>query len=169
MARNILSIGGERQINLLDAANSSNGLAGSQLAPEITALPNGNFVAVYQNPWYAAQSDIDLMWQEFRSDGTRLTGPNRLEFAVGAQLNPDVAPRANNGFVTVWEDSGSIKLALVDPGNYSEPPRRSPCFCLAAPREPIRGSRRSTTARISSHSTESVCRRTATTKSISTS
>ena len=122
MARNILSIGGERQINLLDAQNSFNGLAGSQVAPEITALPNGNFVVVYQNPWYAAQSDIDLMWQEFRSDGTRLTGPNRLEFAVGAQLNPDVAPRANNGFVTVWEDSGSIKLALVDPGNYSEPP-----------------------------------------------
>ncbi len=121
MARNILSIGGERQINLLDASNSSNGLAGSQLAPEITALPNGNFVVVYQNPWYANPTDIDLMWQEFRSDGTRLTGPNRLEFAVGSQLNPDVAPRANNGFVAAWEDAGSIKLALVDPGNFTEP------------------------------------------------
>jgi hypothetical protein len=121
MARNILSLGGERQINLLDASNNSNGLAGSQLAPEITALPNGNFVVVYQSPWYANQSDIDLMWQEFRSDGTRLTGPNRLEFLSGSQLNPDVAARSNNGFVAVWEEGANIRLALVNPNTFSEP------------------------------------------------
>lgn len=49
---------GEKQVNFSDL--SGDGLVGTQADPAVTALSNGNFVAVYENP-FDGTSDIDLL------------------------------------------------------------------------------------------------------------
>ena len=121
--KNIVPIGNERQINFPEPGVPTNGVTGDQGVPEITALPNGNFVVVYRNPYLGNFSDLDIMWQEFKPDGTRLTGPTRL---AGESINEnlgDLAPRSNNGFVAVWtqDSTSAIELALVNPGVFTQP------------------------------------------------
>ncbi len=130
MARNLVSIGGELQVNLADPLNPSLDLTGSQDHAEVTALPNGNFVVVFESSRPGGSGDPPLpvlMWQEFTDSGSRLTGPNRLDFENNGPMRPDVDARSNSGFVAVWEQAGSmadpngIRLAIVAPGTFSEP------------------------------------------------
>ena len=124
MATNITLSAKDVQINTLDALNSLNGLAGDQANAEITALPNGDFVVVYENP-FVGGTDHDIMAVEFTADGQIVGGgPYRLEFDGGDQVAPDVAPRLGGGIVAVWQDDAngnSISLAVVPPGAGPNP------------------------------------------------
>jgi Ca2+-binding RTX toxin-like protein len=125
MAKNIILSPQDTEINLVDPITPGNGLAGDQAHAQITALPNGDFVVVYENP-YAGSADHDIMAAEFTADGTIVGGgPYRLEFDGGDQILPDVAPRLAGGIVAVWEDvanSNSISLVSVAPGTAPNPP-----------------------------------------------
>ena len=122
MAKNIAFVGGERQVNFTDPLDYLNGDFGMQWEPEVTALPNGHFVVVYENAFEGDFEDLDLMWQEFDETGARLAGPHRLESAINDQLAVDVAARASGGFAAAWmERVGKIQLALVGAGQTAEP------------------------------------------------
>src|ERR1041385_273110 len=125
MPTNITLSAKDTQINLADPLNNANGLTGDQAHAEITALPNGDFVVVYENP-FSGGTDHDIMAAEFTPDGNIVgAGPYRLEFDTGDQLLPDIAPRLGGGIVGVWQDNGasnSISLAVVPPGTGPNPP-----------------------------------------------
>jgi len=120
--KNIVPVGLEFQVNFGETPGGNN-VTGDQYQPVVTALPNGNFVVIYQNPFNGNFADLDVMWQEFKADGTPLSGPYRLAGEGGGEVLGDVVARSNNGFAAVWRDStnGEIELALVDPGASSQP------------------------------------------------
>lgn len=138
MARNMAFVGGEVQVNLLDPLPRAlpppeNGLLGAQGNPAVTALPNGNFVVVYDND-AGGSGDFDIMAIEFNAAGAVVgAGPFRVDFDAADQQDADVAPSLGGGYVAVWEDDGasnSIRLAVFPPGS---PPDPDPEFPVANP------------------------------------
>ena len=96
MARNIAFVGGERQVNLLDplpraVPPTANGLMGDQQNPEIVALPNGNFVVVYEND-AGGSGDFDILAVEFTAAGVLVGNVFRVDFDQYDQFSPDVTP-----------------------------------------------------------------------------
>lgn len=129
MARNIAFIGSERQVNLLDpmATVPPNGLLGDQENSEVTALPNGNFVVVYQSD-ARGQGDFDINAVEFTPAGVVVGNVFRVDFDLGDQFSPDVAPILTGGYVVAFEDQGAdgnnnnfLSLAVVAPGSPPNP------------------------------------------------
>ena len=133
MARNVEVVGGERQVNLLDPLPRplpppENGLLGTQQNPEVTALPNGNFVVVYTND--ASGSDSDILAIEFTAAGTVVGNVFRVDFdPSGDQFQPDVSPILSGGYAVAIRDEGadgnnnnSLSLVLVPPGSLPDPP-----------------------------------------------
>jgi len=64
---------GEKQINFLDS--STDGLAGTQADPAVTALSNGNFVVVYEDPVGGNAANIDLLAHFFAPNGNAIAPP----------------------------------------------------------------------------------------------
>ena len=123
MARNMVFVGGELQVNLVDPLDPTNGLTGAQIEPAVAVLENGNFVVVYNND-FRGMGDEDIMAVEFTPTGAVAASPFRVEFDIGDQNSPDVAPRLGGGYVAVWEDaaaSDSIRLAVVTAGALPNP------------------------------------------------
>ena len=129
MARNLVTVGGEFQVNLLDPLPRSltpheNGLIGFQSLGSIALLDNGDFVVVYQND-AGGSGDLDIMSIEFTATGKQVGTPFRVDFDIDDQANPDVAPRIGGGYLAVWEDEGAsdgIHLVTVITGTPSNPP-----------------------------------------------
>ncbi len=129
MARNLLAVSDELQVNLLDPIprkppQTENGIVGLQALPEITVLDSGNFLVVYQND-AGGQGDQDIMSIEFTADGQPVGFPFRVDFAAGDQRAPDVTHRTGGGFAAVWSDDGAtlsdIQMVVVTAGTPSDP------------------------------------------------
>ena len=123
MARNLVSVGNEFQVNLLDplprpGLPHENGLIGSQIFQSIAVMDNGDFIVVYEND-AGGKGDEDIMSVEFTPDGHVVGAPFRVDFDIDDQQRPDVAPRIGGGYLAVWEDDGAsdgIQLASITPG-----------------------------------------------------
>ncbi len=130
MAKNLVPIGDEFQVNLVDPLprNSpplENGLIGFQASQAQAVLDNGNFVVVYQND-AGGKGDQDILSIEFKPNGTvaNARDPFRVDFDAGDQVLPDVAPRIGGGYAAVWkEDVGnSIHMVAVTSSTPTNPP-----------------------------------------------
>ncbi|MET0530101.1 MAG: calcium-binding protein [Microvirga sp.] len=132
MARNIAFVGGERQVNLLDplpraVPPTANGLLGDQQNPEIVALPNGNFVVVYEND-AGGSGDFDILAVEFTATGVLVGNVFRVDFDQYDQFSPDVTPILTGGYAVAFEDNASlnsgssfVSLEMVPPGSPADP------------------------------------------------
>src|SRR5262245_43760498 len=110
MITNIAFVGGERQVNLLDPLNASNGIAGGQYLGGVTALPNGNFVAIYVSD-FQGSSDQDILAVQFTAAGTVVA---KTPFIVDKDGDPNIAGavadvtwRVGGGFAAVWVDTNA--------------------------------------------------------------
>ena len=129
MARNLVAVGSEFQVNLLDPlprllTPHENGLIGFQALGSIAVLDNGDFAVVYQNN-AGGSDDLDIMSIEFTATGKQVGTPFRVDFDIDDQASPDVAPRIGGGYLAVWEDEGAsdgIHLVTVITGTPSNPP-----------------------------------------------
>ncbi|MDC7674947.1 hypothetical protein [Asticcacaulis machinosus] len=86
--------------------------AGRQVAPEITGLPNGHFVAIWGDT-SGVLGDTDgfgLKGQVFTSAGTRFGSEFLVNtYTSGNQTFPAVTPLNTNGFLVTWVDlSGTL-------------------------------------------------------------
>ena len=130
MATNLASIGGERQVNLLDPIlrlPTPNGQLGDQQNPEIVALPNGHLVVVYEND-AGGQGDNDILAVEFTATGALVGNVFRVDFDAGDQFSPDVAPILTGGYAVVFRDTGAdlnnnnfLSVEMVPPGSPPDP------------------------------------------------
>src|SRR4051794_27081901 len=101
---------GEQQINFA-TGGAGDGLSGTQTDPAVTALSNGNFVVVYENPFQGG-SDIDLVAHLFDPNGNATNPPaptTLLNGVVGINrlsdvtVHPAIAATANGGFVVAYD------------------------------------------------------------------
>jgi hypothetical protein len=127
----ILTPRGEKQINLLDS--STDGLAGAQNDPAITALSNGNFVVVYEDPASGNIANIDLLAHFFAPNGNAIAPPATTNLSNGVvgvdqtldvTIQPAIAATANGGFVVAYSDEtvGSIQARTYNPATGMSTP-----------------------------------------------
>ena len=100
---------GERQVNFsLDG--SPNGLAGTQADPAVTALGNGDFVVVYENP----QAGESLLAHFFDASGNAigppvssglLNGVVGIDPAAQVGVQPAIAATPDGGFLVAYTDT----------------------------------------------------------------
>jgi FG-GAP-like repeat len=115
---------GEKQVNF-SLNGSADGVAGTQADPAVTALSNGDFVVVYENP--EAGSNIDLLAHFFDASGNAIGPPvssGLLNGVVGidrtpdATIHPAVAATPNGGFLVAYTDTSvtdnSIEVRRYD-------------------------------------------------------
>jgi len=82
---------------------------GTQRQLTITALANGDFVAVWTDPsGVGGDTSADaIKAQVFSADGTKLGGEILVNsLTAGDQINPVVTAVGPNGFVVAWTDNG---------------------------------------------------------------
>src|SRR6185437_5857140 len=94
-------IGGEFLINTAQP--------GTQKQLTITALANGDFVAVWTDPsGVGGDASADaIKAQVFSANGTKLGGEILVNtFTAGDQINPAVTAVGPNGFIIAWTDNG---------------------------------------------------------------
>ncbi len=115
---------GEKQINFLDS--SSDGLTGAQGDPAVTALSNGNFVVVYEDPAAGNVLNADLLAHFFNADGNAIAPPATTSLSNGVvgvdqsldvTIQPAIAATANGGFVVAYSDetAGTIEVETYNP------------------------------------------------------
>ena len=94
-------LGGEFLINTA--------LPGVQKQVTITALANGDFVAVWTDPSFVGgdTSADAIKAQVFSASGTKLGGEILVNtLTAGDQINPAVTAFGPNGFIVAWTDNG---------------------------------------------------------------
>jgi len=81
---------------------------GNQDTPDVEALSNGNFVAVWESFGQVDENDVFL--QIFTANGDRVLGADILVNVntVGDQGDPAVARLDNDKFVVIWQDGVDI-------------------------------------------------------------
>src|SRR5262245_30064340 len=77
-------------------------IAGDQAQPAVTALPNGQFVAVWAD-------GPNVVARVFHANGEPLTG----EFAMGPGEQPDVLALPDGRFAVVWSD-GAVRARIYN-------------------------------------------------------
>src|SRR5258708_4268319 len=119
---------GEHQVNFATGLTANDGRVGAQTDPVVTALPNGNFVAVYENPFHDT-ADIDLVAHFFDANGapinppvsTALTnGVVRIDETSDTTIHPAIAAAANSGFVVAYHNvsqSDRLDVRRYDPAS----------------------------------------------------
>ena len=85
--------------------------AGEQQLPNITALPDGRFVAVWtdQRDWQDNGENADIYGQIFSIDGNRIGGEFKINDGVSvpsahALIQPDITTLSDGGFAVTWRD-----------------------------------------------------------------
>jgi hypothetical protein len=115
---------GERQINFLDS--STDGLVGTQADPAVTALSNGNFVVVYEDPASGNTANIDLLAHFFDAHGNAIAPPATtpllngvvgLDQSLDVTVHPAITATAGGGFVVAYSDitAGTIVAESYNP------------------------------------------------------
>ncbi len=90
--------------------------AGSQFGPVIDALSGGGFVVVWQSYDFAGGDDA-LFGRRFAADGAALGTEFRVDISISEfHAQPDVAARADGGFVVVWDDYVDVFALRLDSG-----------------------------------------------------
>lgn len=85
---------------LADSFGVNTYTTGSQASPEISLLPNGDFVVVWQGP--------EIVARRFSSAGGALTGELQVNtYTTGSQSEGKIAAGPDGGFVVVWTSDGS--------------------------------------------------------------
>ncbi len=114
MAKNIVPVGGERQINVVVPPLNLDYVTGVQDNPVAVVLANGNLLVAFGTPNPVTGTDIIV--QEFTGDGTRVSGPTALvTFASASDF--DVAAIAGNGNVIAHSSGGDARISISTPGN----------------------------------------------------
>ena len=100
---------GEKQVNF-SVDGSTDGVAGAQADPAVTALANGEFVVVYENP----QADDSLLAHFFDASGNAigppvssglLNGVVDIDPAAHVSVDPAVAATPDGGFLVAYTDT----------------------------------------------------------------
>ena len=100
---------GERQVNFT-IDGGADGVAGTQADPAVTALANGDFVAVYENP----QAGDSLLAHFFDASGNAIGPPVssglaervvNIDPAAHVSVHPAVAATPNGGFLVAYVDT----------------------------------------------------------------
>jgi hypothetical protein len=114
-----LSALGEKQVNF-SVDGTTDGLAGTQADPAVTALSNGDFVVVYENP--EAGNNIDLLAHFFDPNGNAIGPPAPSGFLNGVvgvdrtvdpAIHPSVAATSNGGFLVAYTDTAVTDNSIV--------------------------------------------------------
>ena len=100
---------GEKQVNFT-IDGGADGVAGTQADPAVTALANGDFVAVYENP----QAGDSLLAHFFDASGNAigppvssglLNGVVDIDPAAHVSVHPAVAATPDGGFLVAYTDT----------------------------------------------------------------
>jgi hypothetical protein len=94
--------GSEFQININSGGN--NGIAGNQDLADITLLPDGRFVVVYQSEFFGASTDNDPIAAAFSEVGGTSISYVDVNNSGAQQKVPAVAPRLTGGFGVVFQN-----------------------------------------------------------------
>src|SRR5262245_43162179 len=110
MATRLLPNGSEFQVNVDNF--SGNGLLGSQLSPDATALTDGRLAILYESDFFGSPTDSDPI--------ARILGSTNYLDAYpfgNNQTQPAVAARADGGFGLVFADERKANGTTVDVAN----------------------------------------------------
>jgi len=106
---------GKKITSVFDRANDAT--AGSQEFPSVAAFADGSFVVAWHSSIEAGQTSKGIYARRFAADGSAI-GPEFLVNATtsGDQTWPDVAIRADKGYVVSWTSEGqdANSQAVVD-------------------------------------------------------
>jgi hypothetical protein len=122
MAAGLTKIGLELQINHGTPGAPAHGVGGSQTAPDVAALTNGDFIVAFQS--ISELGDQDIYAQQITAAGAYDDVQRDVAAFTPDQTNPTVAPTAGGGYVTAWDGfSDSIQLNVFSPatGTFSTP------------------------------------------------
>ena len=74
---------------------------------DLATLTNGNFVAVFESPFLASPTDLDVFFTIKTENGTNVVSPTTVTGAgsTATETDPHVAALAGGGFVVTWTDS----------------------------------------------------------------
>ena len=74
---------------------------------DLATLNNGNFVAVFESPFLASPTDLDVFFTIKTENGTNVVSPTTVVGAgsTATETDPHVAALASGGFVVTWTDS----------------------------------------------------------------
>ncbi len=127
---------GEQQVNFL--INSTDGLTGAQADPAVTALSNGDFVVVYENPSNGT-TNIDLFAHFFDANGNAIAPPATttlsngvvgIDQGIAVTDHPALAATANGGFAVIYTDATNKDINVR---TYSATSGISSPFTVASP------------------------------------
>ena len=74
---------------------------------DLATLNNGNFVAVFESPFLASPTDLDVFFTIKTENGTNVVSPTTVVGAgsTATETDPHVAALASGGFVVTWTNS----------------------------------------------------------------
>ena len=74
---------------------------------DLATLNNGNFVAVFESPFLASPTDLDVFFTIKTENGTNVVSPTTVVGAgsTATETDPHVAALAGGGFVVTWTNS----------------------------------------------------------------
>lgn len=115
---------GEKQVNFR-INGSTDGVAGTQADPAVTALSNGEFVVVYENP----QAGDSLLAHFFDASGNAIgppvssglpTGVVDIDPGAHVSVGPAVAATPDGGFLVAYTDTSVTHRPQVEVQNAPE-------------------------------------------------